>query len=57
LAVYFSGANPAIRFNLLPAKEASKRISTTIGARAFGIKKVFCFLQGFQNLVGIIFKI
>ncbi|KQO24977.1 hypothetical protein ASF10_07350 [Flavobacterium sp. Leaf82] len=29
----FSGANPAIRFNLFLAKEARKRISTSIGAK------------------------
>jgi len=41
LLVDFLGANPAIRFNLFLAKEARKRISTTIGARAFGEKRCF----------------
>jgi hypothetical protein len=33
LSNFFSGANPAIRFNLFLAKEARKRISTSIGAK------------------------
>jgi hypothetical protein len=44
LELFFSGANPAIRSNLLLFKEKSKRISTSIGARALIFIRMFSVL-------------
>ncbi|OXA68301.1 hypothetical protein B0A67_20855 [Flavobacterium aquidurense] len=51
--VGFKELFPAIRFNLLLFKEKSKRISTTIRARTFGVKKGVYYPNRFPKPVRI----